>query len=239
MTVDVRRGAELLDATGIHHRDAVRQRERFGLRVGDEDEGDADVALQGDELALHGRAQLVVERTEGFVEQQQARLADQAARQRHALLLPPGQLVRVGVRLVGEVHRVEHVHNTSSRFGSRRLCHPEWKADVVGDRQVRKQCIALEHRVQWALLRWRVAEVAAVEQDFAAIGQVEAGNHAQDGGFAAAGGAKEGEELSLLDGKADVVDRGNFAEAARQVAQFQQGHGRTVSGFTARRVAAR
>src|SRR5215470_12049739 len=44
-TVDFRWLVELFDAPGVHHRDPMRERERFGLRVGDKDEGHPDIAL--------------------------------------------------------------------------------------------------------------------------------------------------------------------------------------------------
>jgi hypothetical protein len=44
---------ELLDAAVLHHGNAMRQRQRFLLRMGDEDEGDADFALQGNQFDLH------------------------------------------------------------------------------------------------------------------------------------------------------------------------------------------
>ena len=43
----------------------------FFLVVGDDDEGDADLVLQPLQFQLHGAAQLLVERAERFVEQQQ------------------------------------------------------------------------------------------------------------------------------------------------------------------------
>ena len=63
--------------------------------MGDEDEGEAERALQGLQLALHRLAQLQVERAERLVEQQHLRAQDQRARQRHALALAAGQLRRL------------------------------------------------------------------------------------------------------------------------------------------------
>ena len=46
------------------------------------------------------------------------------------------------------------------------------------------------------LLRRRAGQIAAVEQNLPGIRQVEAGDHAQDGGLAAAGRPEQGEELA-------------------------------------------
>ena len=47
----------------------------------------------------------------------------------------------------------------------------------------------------------------------------QTGQHLHGGGLAAAVGAEEAEDLAALDGEADVVDGGEVAEAARQVAR--------------------
>ncbi len=69
-------------------------RERLFLVVGDEDEGDADLALDLAELQLHLLAQLLVQGAQGLVEQQHLRPADQGAGQGHALALAAGKLAR-------------------------------------------------------------------------------------------------------------------------------------------------
>ena len=51
-------------------RDAVGEGHGFVLIVGDEEEGDADFALQRFQFALHLFAEVGVERGERFVEQQ-------------------------------------------------------------------------------------------------------------------------------------------------------------------------
>ena len=60
--------------------------------MGDEDEGDADLALDLLELDLHLLAQLEVERAERLVEQQHPGPVDQRAGQRDPLPLAAGQL---------------------------------------------------------------------------------------------------------------------------------------------------
>src|SRR5207249_4894904 len=70
--VDLGGGTDLLDAALVEDGDAVAHRQGLLLVVGDEDEGDADLALELLELDLHLLAQLEVECAEGFVEQQYA-----------------------------------------------------------------------------------------------------------------------------------------------------------------------
>ena len=86
----------------VEDRDPVAHRQRLLLVVGDEDEGDADVALQALELDLHLLAQLEVEGAERLVEQQHLGLDDQGPGQRDALALAAGQLGRLAVAVAVE-----------------------------------------------------------------------------------------------------------------------------------------
>ena len=93
--IDLERRAELLQPPAVDDRDLVGQRQRLGLVVRDIDEGDAGAALQLLQLRAHALAQLGVEIGQRLVEQQDVGLDHEAARQRDALLLAAGQLVRI------------------------------------------------------------------------------------------------------------------------------------------------
>ena len=123
--VDLRRLVELLDAAVVHHRDPMRQRERLGLVVRHVDERDADFLLQVDELDLQLLAQLRVERRERLVEQQHRRVRDERARDRDALLLAAGQLVRIALAEADEAHVLERrldARLAARRAGTRAIC---------------------------------------------------------------------------------------------------------------------
>ena len=79
------------DAAVAHDADAVGHRQRLLLVMGDQHEGDADIALQVLQLDLHVAAQLAVESGERLVEQQHLRPVDQGAGKRDALLLAAGE----------------------------------------------------------------------------------------------------------------------------------------------------
>ncbi len=76
--------------------------------MGDEDEGDAELALQGFQFELHLLAQLEVERPERFVQQQDARLVDQCPGDGDALALAAGELARLAVADAGQAHQLQH-----------------------------------------------------------------------------------------------------------------------------------
>ena len=60
------------------------------------------------------------------------------------------------------------------------------ESDVLLNAHVREQGIALEHHVDWALVRSKLGNVLAVENDFALIWAFHACQHAQQRGFATA-----------------------------------------------------
>ena len=69
--------ANLLNPATAHDHHAVSHGEGFGLAVGDIDEGDAKVLLQPSQHRLHAHAQVRIEGTERFVQQQYRGLGDQ------------------------------------------------------------------------------------------------------------------------------------------------------------------
>jgi predicted metal-dependent hydrolase len=92
----------LLDPALIHHHQYVGDGDRFELGVRHVHEGDAELLLHAPQFAAHAQAQIFVQRRERFVQEQHARIGNQCARQRHALLLAAGQLRRQAIGKVIE-----------------------------------------------------------------------------------------------------------------------------------------
>ncbi len=206
----------------------MRQRERLGLVVRHVDERDADFLLQVDELDLQLLAQLRVERGERLVEQQHRRMRDERARDRDALLLPAGQLVRIAPVEADEPNVLERGLDARLPLAGRRAGHLQRKRDVALDRHVREQRVALEHRAHRARFGRAAGEVLAVEQDAARVGKVEARDHPQQRRLAAAGRTEQREEFAGLDREADVVDGREVAETPRDTLYVEQRHRRVT-----------
>ena len=81
------RRRDLDDAPVAHHGDAVAERERLRLVVGDVDRRQADLVEELAELVEQPVAQRAVERAERLVEQEHARLGRERAGEGDALLL--------------------------------------------------------------------------------------------------------------------------------------------------------
>src|SRR2546423_5180415 len=90
MLVELGRRRHLHDTSLIEDRDSVAHGERFLLVVGDEDEGDPHLGLDGLQLPLHLLPELEVEGPERLVEQHYLGSPYHGPGQRHPLALPAG-----------------------------------------------------------------------------------------------------------------------------------------------------
>jgi hypothetical protein len=86
---------------------------------------------------------------------------------------------------------------------------------------VRKQRVALEHGTHRPVFGGAVREVVAVQENAPAIRQVEAGDHPQQRGLAATGGAEQREEFACLDREVDAIDGREIAKTARDVLNLE------------------
>ena len=151
--VDFGRRADLADAALVHDGDAGGERHRLFLVVGDDDEGDAGLVLDVHELELGVLAQLLVERAERLVEQQQLRLLGERAGERDALALAAGELMRLAA---GERRRAARGRASrltrSLRCGVGHRLVLQAVADILLDRHVREERVGLEHHVDRPLV---------------------------------------------------------------------------------------
>ena len=76
---------------------------------------------------------------------------------------------------------------------------------------MREDSVVLEHHADVALGRIHVIDPAVAEVEVAAFDAVEACDHSQQGGLAAAGGAQQSEEFALLNFQAQIRNDDVFA----------------------------
>ena len=180
--------------------------------MGDVDERDPDLVLDPLELELHLLAQLEVERAERLVEQEHPRVTDDRARERDPLLLAAGQLARLAGLPPGEADELEDLGHPRPHLRLRQLLPLETERDVVRDRHVREERVALEDGVHVALVRREPDDVAVAEEDPAGRRVLEAADHPEGRRLAAAGRAEQREERAPWDLERDAVDRPRLAE---------------------------
>ncbi len=165
--------------------------------MGDDNEGDADLVLHTFELELHLLAQLLVEGAERLVEQQHPRPLDPRAGQRDALALAAREAVGLAVAEAGKLGHLQDIADPAGYLGARQALHFQAVGNVLRHRHVREEGVGLEHEVHRPAVGPQRRHVLAVEQDAPRVGLRETGDHAQEGGLAAARGAQQREELVL------------------------------------------
>ena len=136
---------------------------------------------------------------------------DHRARQRHALLLAAGKLGGLTVAVFGNSHQLQ-APSLTRIFQLRALDLARLQAvgHVFPDAQVREQAVLLEHHADVAAVCGNVVDHLVVEVDVALVDGVEARDHAQKRGLAAAGRSQQGEELAGLDLQVYAVYRAHI-----------------------------
>ena len=163
--------------------------------------------VEARELLLHRLAQMHVEIGERLVEQHDGRLHGEAARERDALALAAGQLVRPPLR-----HRLEPDHGERRRRRGARARPPAHGARAARRRRSRRRsCAATAHRTGTPC-RCAAAPAAAPSRrgrrsrppsfTDAAVGHLEAGDQPQQRGLAAARRTEQREEFAVGDREA-------------------------------------
>ena len=155
MLVDFSGRADLLDLALVHQHHAVGHFERFFLVVRDEDAGDVQLVVQAPQPAAQLLAHLGVERAERLVQQQHLGLDRQRARQRDALPLSAGELMRIAVGEPVELHQLQQLVHLAPDFrrsrAARARLHAQAEGDVLEHGHVPEQRVVLEHEADLPL----------------------------------------------------------------------------------------
>ena len=146
------------------------------------------------------------------------------ARDGHALLLAAGELGHgLFELLVAQIDLFRDLAHLAVDLVLLHLLDLQAEGDVVVHRHRREEGVALEDDADVAVLDGDVGDVLPPDDDAALRRLDEAGQRPERRGLAAAGGAKEGEELALLDVDVDVVQRGEIAELDDDVIELDHG----------------
>ena len=196
----------------------------------DVDERDADLALDPLQLHLHVLAELQVESAERLVQEQDTRLVDERTAERDPLLLSSGQLLRLTLGETTETDELEHLGDPPLELILRDALALEPEGDVVLDRHVREERVALEHRVDVPLVGRQSDDVLVAEEDPPLGRLLEAADHPQRRRLAAPGGAKHREERASRDLDRDPVDGDRVVEPLDDVLEADVGGRLSLGG---------
>ena len=227
VVVDLGRGTDLLHDALVHHHDAICQRHRLDLVVGDVDRGDFQLVAEVFDLGAGGDAELGVEVGERLVHQEHVRFAHDGAGEGDALALAAGKLGRAAVQEVVKLHhRGGAADFRIMRFGVD-AADLEGKADVFVDVHIGVERIALEHHGDIAVFRIEVIDPLAIDENIAFCGLLETGDHAHGRRLATAGGAEQNEELFIGNREVEIIDANERPPALGDIAELNFGHSTT------------
>src|SRR5262249_9779511 len=148
-------------------RDAVAHAHGFDLIVGDVDRGGAHGLLELLEFAAGAGAQLGVKVRQRLIEQKNRWIADQRTRERDALPLAARKLTRSTLREVIYAEQTGCPLDLALNLVALRPLCLQWESDVVPNRQVRIEPVALEHHGHAACAGRHLVDGLAADEDFA------------------------------------------------------------------------
>ena len=223
----------------MHDAAGVGRHVRF---VGDHDDGDALFAVERHQQFHDLVAALAVEVAGRFVGEQQQRIGDDGAGDRHALLLAAGKFGRRVPRAFGQADPLQRGARRRMALGDRFAAVEQRQLDVFQCRRPCQQVEALEDEAQAApaqqraLVAVELLDGDAAEAVGAAAWRVEAAEQVHRRRFAGTARSHHRDELAGGDGEVDAAQRleGDVAMpvGAGDAAQFDQGF--RIHGFAAR-----
>ena len=206
------------DAGLVHHHDAVRVLDRREA-VGDDEGRPSD--REFGERSLDRPLGLGVERARRLVQDEDGRVLEEHPRDRHALLLPAGELHAALAHhrrhAVGKArdHVVEP--RPARRLGDLLVRGVEPPVgDIVPDRAAEEEHVLLDDTdVPPQGGERHVAHVDAVDRDPPRVQLVEAGKQRADRGLARAAGADERDGLARVQAQVDAVEHATVPPRSR------------------------
>ncbi|MNB96513.1 hypothetical protein D3C75_437140 [compost metagenome] len=181
--------------------------------MGDEQHGAAVLLPQLQQPALHVAARQRIQRAERLVEQHQLLRRQQGAQEGGPLLHAAGQHVRISTLEAAQPDLVQPAAGVLPCGGLRLALQLPGEQDVVQGAAPGEERGLLRHVADLAALP---GHGMAVHADCSGIRRLKAADDVEQGAFAAAGRAKDGDELLRLDRQGDLVQYAGLLVAASE-----------------------
>ena len=186
--------------------------------MGDVDGGDAEFLLHPLQLVAQLHPELGVQVTQRLVHADDGGAGDQRPGNGDPLLLSAGKLGHGLLQLlVGKVHLFGNLPDPLVNLRLFQLLDLQAESDIVVNGHSGEQGIALEHDADVPVLDGNMGNVPVLDPDGPGNRVNKAGNGTQGRGLSAAGGAKEGKELSLPHIHIDIVQSLKIPEANHDI----------------------
>src|SRR5450756_362167 len=173
---------------------------------------DAKLRVQLFDLGAHLHPEFCVQVGQRLVEQEHLRVAHDGAAHGYALALAARELARVALKVLHQSQNVSRHLDALAHFLAALAGELHREGHVVEHGHVRVERVVLEHHGDVALLRRHLVDHAPADLDLAARYLLQAGDHAQQRGLAAARRADQHAELSVLDPDIHAVHDAGGAE---------------------------
>ena len=217
------RGPDLHQKAFAHDGDPRAHRHGLDLVVGHVDDGRLQALVEPGDLGTRLDAQLGVEVGERFVHEEDRRLAHDGAPEGDALALATRELLRLAVEELLELDGLSRLVDPALDLGLGDLAQLQAEREVLADRHVRVERVALEDHRDVAVLGRDVVDDAVADPQRAVADLLEARDHPQAGGLPAARWSDEDHELAVTDLEVEVL---HGVEIAVDLVDVFERHGR-------------
>ena len=134
--------------------------------------------MNAKEFPVHAATGLGIQSRERLVHQQNLRLADEAATERHPAAHPAGKLMRIGLLEAAEPDKIEHRTGAPQSLRRRHGASLERERDVLDRHPPRQQAIILEHVADATPVNRGIGPLPH-HDDPAGVGKDEARSHVE------------------------------------------------------------
>ena len=162
----------------MHDADAVGHVDSLFLIMGDIDKSDPQTLLQPFQFQLHLSAQLQIQCSQRFIQQQHLRLIDHRSGNGNALLLSARKLIRHPFSVLFQLDQTKCLFYFSLDLCLRNFADLQSISYVVRHIHMRKQGIILEHRIDIPFVRLTVRNVLSFQDYLPGIRQFQPCNNA-------------------------------------------------------------
>ena len=183
--------------------------------------------MEAGDLGPRLDAQLGIEVGERLVHQEDRRLADDRPTERDALALAAGELLGLAVEQLVELDGLGGFLDPALDLGLGDLAQLQPEREVLADRHVRVERVALEDHRDVAILGRHVVDDAIADPERPARDLLEPGDHPQAGRLAAARWSDQDHELAVPDLEAEILHGVELAVHLVDVVERHGRHGET------------
>ena len=182
--------------------------------MGDHHQGGAGGLLEVEEQAGEGFGVFLIERTGGFIGEDEARLIDKGTHNGDALSFAAGELGGFPGQAILQTDLCEQLLGTLAGIGGRLRQGEGGQEDVFEDAALRHEVMKLEDEANLPaadrreMQRGALRERFTIERDLATVRRVERAEQIEQRAFTTTRRADDGDGFTSLDGKIDRGSRG-------------------------------